>query len=116
MKEKNPKSDNEDESSKPTYEGSMNKFMKKASKSKCSYYSKGFHPGNKCFKKNMDIMSQLLEKHNIEVLDELENPIESSEHCHKAQFQGNINYALSARLKSFPHIYDIDSFFDILES
>ena len=74
MKEKKPKSDNEDESSKPTNEGSM----KKGIKSKCSYCSKGFHLETKCFKKNMDIMSQLLEKHNIEVLDELEKPVDSS--------------------------------------
>ena len=61
-------------------------------------------------------MSQLLEKHNIEVLDELEKPIESTEHCHSVQFQGDINYELSSRVKSLPHISDIDSFFDISES
>ena len=37
VKEKKPKSDNEDESSKPTDEGSMKKFNEKGSKSKCSY-------------------------------------------------------------------------------
>ena len=48
-------------------------------------------------------MSQLLEKHNIEVPDELEKPVDSSEHCHSAQLQGDINYALSTRVKSFSH-------------
>ena len=72
MKEKKPKSNNEDESLKPTNEDSMKKVKKKGSTSKCSYCSKGFHPKNKCFNKNMGIMSQLIEKHNIEVLDELE--------------------------------------------
>ena len=64
----------------------------------------------------MDIMSHLLEKHNIEVLDELEKLVDSLEHCHSAQFQGNINYALSARVKYFPHIYDIYLPSDISES
>ena len=71
MKEKKPKSDNEDESSKPTDEGSMKKVKKKGRKSKGYYCRKGFHPKKKFFKNNMDIMSQLLEKHNIEVPNEL---------------------------------------------
>ena len=52
----------------------------------------------------MDIMSQLLEKHEIEVPDVLEKPIDSSKHCHSAQFQGDITYALGARVKSFSHV------------
>ena len=59
---------------------------------------KGFSSENKCFKKNMDIMSQLLEKHKIEVPDELEKPVDSLEQCHTAQFQGDITYALSERV------------------
>ena len=61
-------------------------------------------------------MSQLLEKHKIEVLDELEKPADSSEHCHSAQFQGDITFALSARVKSFSHVSNIDLAFDISES
>ena len=53
-------------------------------------------------------MSHLLEKHNIKVLDELEKLVDSSEHCHSAQFQVDINYDLSARFKSFSHVSDID--------
>ena len=64
----------------------------------------------------MDIMSQLLEKHNIEVPNELENPVDSSEHCHSVQFQGDIKYPLSSIVKSFPHISDIDLISDISES
>ena len=60
VKEKKPKSDNEDESLKPTDEGSMKKVEKKGSTYRCSYCSKGFYHENKFFKKNMDIMSQLL--------------------------------------------------------
>ena len=86
MKEKKPNSDNEDESSKPTDEGSMKKVKKKGKTSKCYYCIKGFHLENKCFKKNMDIMSQLLENHNIEVLDELEKHVDSSKHCLSVQF------------------------------
>ena len=71
--------------------GSMKKVKKKGSTSKCSYCSKGFHSEKKCFKNKMDIMYQLLEKHNNEVLDELEKPIDSPEHCQVVQFQGDIN-------------------------
>ena len=52
-------------------------------------------------------MSQLLEKHKIEVPDELEKPTDSSEQCHTAQFQGDINYALSSKVLSFSHVSDI---------
>ena len=78
VKEKKPKSDIEDESSKPTNEDSVKKGKKKGSTSKCSYCIKGFHSENKCFKKKMDIMSQLLEKHKIEVPNELEEHVDSS--------------------------------------
>ena len=98
---KKPKLEIEDEDS---YEDLMKKVKKKGSTSKCSYCSKGFNSGNKCFKKNMDIMSQLPEKHKIEVPDELEKPADSSEQCHTAQFQGDITYALSARVKSFYYV------------
>ena len=64
----------------------------------------------------MDIMSQLLEKHKIEVPDEPEKPADSSEQCHTAQFQGDITYALSARVLSFSHVSDIDLSSDISES
>ena len=53
-------------------------------------------------------MSQLLEKNKIEVPDELEKPADSSEHCHSAQFQGDITYDLSARVQSFSHVSNID--------
>ena len=58
-------------------------------------------------------MSQLLEKHKIEVPNELEKHVDSSKHCHSVQFQGDITYALSARVKYFPHVYDIDLVSDI---
>ena len=105
---KKPKSEIEDDSSKPTDEDSIKKGKKKGSTSKCSYYNKGFHSEKKCFKKNMDIMSHLLDKHKIEVPDELEKPVDSSKHYHSVQFQGDITYALSARFKSFFHVSDID--------
>ena len=64
----------------------------------------------------MDIMSQLLEKHKIEVPYELEKHVDSSEHCHSVQFQGDITYAMSARIKSFSHVSDIYLVSDISES
>ena len=106
MKEKKPKSEIEDESSKPTDEDLVKKGKNKGSASKCYYCRKGFNSDKKFFKKNMDIMSQLLEKHKIKVLDELEKPIDSSEQCHTAQFQGDITYALSSRVLSFSHVSD----------
>ena len=61
----------------------------------------------------MDIMSQLLKKHKIEVPDELEKPGDSSEQCHTVQFQGDIIYALIAIVKSFYHVSDIYLLSDI---
>ena len=84
MKEKKPKPYNEDKESKPTDEDSMEKVKKKGSTYKFSYCKNEFQIDKKFLNKNMDIMSQLLENHNIEVQDELENPSYSSEHCHSA--------------------------------
>ena len=82
VKEKNPKSKIEAEILNPTDEDSLKKIKKKGSTYKCSYCSKGFNSKKKFFKNNMDIVSQLLEKHNIEVPNELEKPVDSSEHDH----------------------------------
>ena len=78
VKENMSKSKIEDESSKPTDEYSVKKVEKKGRTSKCSYCKNGFHLKNQCFKKNLYIMSQFLEKHNIDVPYELEKPVESS--------------------------------------
>ena len=99
VKEKKPKSKIEDESLKSIDEDSLKKDEKKESTSKCYYCRKGFHLENKCFNNKMDTMSHLLEKHNIEVPDELEKLVDSSEHCHSAHFQGNITYALRSKVK-----------------
>ena len=61
-------------------------------------------------------MSHILEKHKIEVSDELENHVDSSEQCQTAQFQGDITYALSGRVLSFSDVSDIDLFSNISES
>ena len=81
---KKPKSEIEDDSLKPTDEDSVKKGKKKGRKSRCYYFSKGFHSENNFFKNKMEIMSWLLEKHKIEVPDELEKLVDSSEHCHSA--------------------------------
>ena len=78
VKYKKPKSGTEDESLEPIDEVSMKKFKKKWSTSKYSYCKKGFRSENKCFNKKLYIISHLLEKHNIEVPDELEKPVEYS--------------------------------------
>ena len=79
MKEKNPKSDDEDEGSKPTDEclNSMKKVKKKGSSSKCYYCSEGFHLEKKCFNKKMEIMAKFLETNNIDVPYELEKHAKS---------------------------------------
>ena len=77
----------------------MKKGKNKGITTNCSYCNKGFNIEKKCFNIKMDIMSQLLEKHNIEVPDELEKPTKSLKHCHSAKSQGNITYALSYRVK-----------------
>ena len=77
----------------------MKKVKKKGSTSKCSYCSKGFNSENNCFKKNIGIIPYLLKKHKIKIPDEIGNPDDSLEQCHSAQFQGDITYALIARVK-----------------
>ena len=104
---KKPKSEIEDESSKPTDEDSVKKGKKKGSTSKCYYFSKVFHSEKNCFNNNMGIMSHLFEKHKMEFLDELEKHVDSSEQCHSANFQGDIKYAFSGRVKYFSHVFDI---------
>ena len=84
MKENKSKSNDEDEGSNHVNEGfnSMKKFKKKGRSSKCSYWSKFFHSEKKFFNKKMDIMANFLEKHNIDVPDEVEKPVESLDQCH----------------------------------
>ena len=62
---KKPKSEIENDNSKPTDEDSVKKGKKKWTTSKCSYCIKGFHSEMNCFNNNMDIMSQLLEKFHM---------------------------------------------------
>ena len=70
VKEKNTKSDSEDEGSNSTDEGSnfKNKGNKKGI-SQCTYWIKYSYNENYCFKNKMDIMIQLLEISNIDVPD-----------------------------------------------
>ena len=66
----------------------------------------------------MEIMADFLDYHNIDVpyfvkKNEPEKPVESPEHYHNAQSQGNNKYALTSRVKQFSQISDRDSFSDI---
>ena len=48
-------------------QGSKKKFQKKKHKgevSKCAYYSKGYHPKRSCMKKQIVMLTQLMEKNN----------------------------------------------------
>ena len=58
-------------------------------------------------------MDNLIEKHNIDVLDfakksKPDNPVGSHEHSQNVQSQGNRNYALRARVKPFSQLSNID--------
>ena len=49
-------------------QGSKKNFQKKKKKgemSRCAYCSKGYHPESSCMKKQIDMLTQLLEKNNI---------------------------------------------------
>ena len=53
-------------------QGSKNKFQKKKKKGemrKCAYCSKGYHPESSCMKNQIDMLTQLLQKNNISLLD-----------------------------------------------
>ena len=53
-------------------QGSKKNSQKKKNKgemSKCAYCSKGYHPKSSCMKKKFDMLTQLLEKINISLLD-----------------------------------------------
>ena len=45
------------------------KKKNKGEMSKCAYYSKGYHPEISCMKKQIDMLTQLLEKNGISLLD-----------------------------------------------
>ena len=46
-----------------------NKGNQGKEKVKCSYCEKGFHPEHSCMKKNLDEMTLLLERNNINIHD-----------------------------------------------
>ena len=70
VKEKNPKSDSKDEGSNSTDEGSnFKKKGNKKGKSSCTYCRKNFHNENYFVKNKIDIMTQFLERNNIDVPD-----------------------------------------------
>ena len=53
-------------------QGSKKNFQKKKNKgemSKCAYCSKGYHPESSCMNKQIDMLTQLLEKNNISLPD-----------------------------------------------
>ena len=45
------------------------KNKNKGDMSKCAYYSKGYHPENSYMKKQIDMLTQLLEENNISLPD-----------------------------------------------
>ena len=66
---KNPSEQKRDKNkSQEEPQGSKKNSQKKKNKgeiSKCTYYSKGYHPKSSCMKKKIDMLTQLLEKNNI---------------------------------------------------
>ena len=115
MKEKKPKSDSKDEGSYSADEGSNSKKKgNKKGRLKCTYCNKTSHNEKSCFKKKLDIMTQLLERNNIDVPDfeRREKSIDPQEHCHTMQFKGNDCHALVSIVKYFPSVsnFDIQSY------
>ena len=109
-KDKKAKSDSEDEGSNSTNEG-LN-FKKKGNKKRryqCTYSRKSYHNENSCFKKKMDIMTQFLERNNIDVLDfaRREKSVDPWGHCNTMKFKGNDAHTLVARIK---YVYDVSDF------
>ena len=47
----------------------LQKKKNKGEMSKCAYCSKGFHPESSCMKKKIEMLTQILEKNNISLLD-----------------------------------------------
>ena len=72
-KAKNPPEENRDKNkSQEEPQGSKKNSQNKKNKgemSKCTYYSKGYHPESSCMKKKIDMLTQLLEKNNISLPD-----------------------------------------------
>ena len=71
-KSKNPPKQKRDKSkSQEEPQGSKNNSKKKKNKGemmKCAYCSKGYHPESSYMKKQIDMLTQLLEKNNIFLL------------------------------------------------
>ena len=59
------KSPDEPQGSKKNYQNKKNK----GEMSKCAYYSKGNHPESSCMKKQIDMLTQLLDKNGISLPD-----------------------------------------------
>ena len=72
-KAKNPLEQKRDKNkSREEPQGSKKNPRKKKNKkemSKCAYYSKGNHPESSCMKKQIDMLTQLLEKNGISLPD-----------------------------------------------
>ena len=72
-KAKNPLEQKRDKKQSPEEpQGSKKNYQKKKNKeemSKCAYYNKGNHTEISCMKKQIEMMTQLLEKNGISLLD-----------------------------------------------
>ena len=72
-KAKNPPEQKRDKSkSQEEPQGSKKNSQKKKNKGemrKCAYCSKGYHPERSCMRKQIDMLTQILEKNNISLLD-----------------------------------------------
>ena len=67
LDQKGDKSKSQEDSSNSKKNNFQNKKGKREG-SKCAYCGKGFHPESSCMKKQIDMLTQLLEKNNISLL------------------------------------------------
>ena len=86
--------------------------------SQCTYCRKYSHNENSFFKNKMDIMTQLLERNNIDVPDfaRREKSVDPQGNCNTVQFKGNDAHASVARIKYVSDVSDFYTHSDILES
>ena len=72
-KSKNPPKEKRDKKqSREDLQGPKKNYQKKKNKgemSKCAYCTKGYHPKSSCMKKQIDMLTQILKKNNISLLD-----------------------------------------------
>ena len=70
--------------------------------SKCAYYDKGYHPERYCMKKQIDMLTQLLEKHNIS----LPECTKKKESASNSEYKERVHTLVERTIRSSSFIID----------